>query len=88
MEVRNLMEQLVVEVLEKQGASLHIPCDCSVCKNDILALTLNALPTRYVAHERGQTIQRALFLDEQVKADVLRELARSVSIVAANPSHS
>ncbi|MGZ4123883.1 MAG: late competence development ComFB family protein [Tumebacillaceae bacterium] len=87
MEVKNLMEDVVAEVLDKQWNQLNVPCGCNVCRNDILALTLNQLPTRYVAHEKGQAIQRALFLDEQVRADVLRELAHSVTVVGANPSH-
>lgn len=87
MNVMNLMEQVVVEVLDKQGNQLHMTCTCQVCKNDIMALALNRLPVRYVAHEKGQAIQRALFLDEQVRADVWRELSHAVSIVSANPSH-
>jgi competence protein ComFB len=87
MKVTNLMEQIVEKVLEEQWKSLNMQCSCEICRNDILAFTLNALPPRYVAHEKGRVIVQAGMVNEQLKADVLREIARAVSIVSAKPSH-
>lgn len=87
MKVTNLMEQIVGEVLDEQWQNLNLSCTCEICKNDILAVTLNALPPRYVAHDRGRVIVQARMMHEQMKADVLREMARAAGIVGAKPSH-
>ncbi|TCP52421.1 competence protein ComFB [Tumebacillus sp. BK434] len=87
MKVTNLMEQIVEEVLDEQWHYLNVSCPCELCKNDILAVTLNALPPRYVAHDRGRVIVQARMMQEQMKADVLREIARAAGIVSTKPSH-
>jgi competence protein ComFB len=87
MKVINLMESVVEMVLEKQIDFLQMNCTCDQCKNDVLALALNALPTRYVSTMRGHTIQRAKLMDEQTLADVLREISKAAVIVSAKPSH-
>lgn len=88
MKVLNLMESVVSEVLDVQMNHLQMNCTCEQCKNDVLAIALNALPTRYVSSTRGQTIQRAKLMDEQTLADVLREISKAASIVSNKPSHT
>jgi competence protein ComFB len=85
--VINLLEPVVEQMLEEQWGQLGVTCSCELCKIDCLALTLNALPPRYVTNQRGQTIQRAKLMEEQVHADILRELARAALIVSQKPSH-
>ncbi|MFD2171480.1 late competence development ComFB family protein [Tumebacillus lipolyticus] len=87
MKVTNLMEQIVEDVMEEHWKNLKIECTCQLCKNDILAVTLNALSPRYVAHDKGRVIVKARMMDEQMQADVLREIARAANIVSAKPSH-
>ena len=87
MKVVNLMEQFAGEVLGKQWEYLNLPCRCDICKADVLAITLNNLPTRYVTNLKGSLIVRASFQDDQYLADMLREIAKAVMIVAARPSH-
>lgn len=87
MKVINLMERIVEEVLEEQWRHLHMPCACELCKNDVMALSLNALPTRYVSNDKGRMIVSARMMDEQYQADVLREISRAAVVVASKPSH-
>ncbi|PWK12856.1 late competence development ComFB family protein [Tumebacillus permanentifrigoris] len=87
MKVVNLMERIVEEVLATQWNHLRMPCACDLCKNDVMALALNALPTRYVAHDKGRMIVLVRMMDEQYQADVLREISRAAVIVASKPSH-
>ncbi|MBL0388772.1 late competence development ComFB family protein [Tumebacillus sp. ITR2] len=88
MKVVNLMERVVEAALEQQWKHLRMPCDCEICKNDVLALTLNALPTRYVSNDRGRMIVQARMMDEQYQADVLREMSLASEVVAKKPSHT
>lgn len=85
--VTNMMEDYVSDILEDYWEKLPLGCDCMTCKTDVLALTLNALPTRYVANEKGRMYVKVRFMDEQNHADVLRELTRAAIIVASKPSH-
>ncbi|HEU4964523.1 MAG TPA: late competence development ComFB family protein [Bacilli bacterium] len=87
MGVVNYMERVVEDVLEQQWEHLHLKCSCEVCKNDILALTLNRVPTRYVSNDKGRLIVQATMMEEQLLADVLREIARAVLVVSEKPSH-
>jgi competence protein ComFB len=87
MGVTNYMERVVSDVLEQHWEHLNMPCCCEICKNDILALTLNRVPARYVSNEKGRLIVQATMMEEQLVADVLREIARAAAIVGANPSH-
>ncbi|KEO82028.1 late competence development ComFB family protein [Tumebacillus flagellatus] len=88
MKVINLMEQIVEDVLVEHWNNLRLPCDCEICKNDVLALALNALPTRYVSNDKGRMIVQARMMNEQYQADVLRELSRAACVVAVKPSHT
>lgn len=87
MRVVNLMERITSEVLDEHWPKLNVPCHCDVCKNDVLALALNMLPTRYVTNEKGRMLVQLRMSDEQSCADILREIAKAGLIVAAKPSH-
>jgi competence protein ComFB len=78
---------VIEKLMEEQWGQLGMSCSCELCKNDVMALTLNALPACYVTNQRGQSIQRAKLMVEQTHADILRELARAAVVVAQNPSH-
>ncbi|MGB8955945.1 MAG: late competence development ComFB family protein [Tumebacillaceae bacterium] len=87
MRVVNLMERITAEVLDEQWPNINVPCHCDVCKNDVLALALNMLPTRYVTNDKGRLIVQLRMSEEQASADILREIAKAGIIVGAKPSH-
>ncbi|ASS75817.1 hypothetical protein CIG75_13000 [Tumebacillus algifaecis] len=87
MKVMNLMEQIVEEVFDEHWQNLKIVCSCQICKNDMMAVALNALPPRYVAHNKGRAIVQARMMHEQMKADVLLEVTRAAILVGTKPSH-
>ena len=53
-------------------------------KMDVMALTLNRIPPRYVVTE-GYLFTRAEELRQQFKTDLLIELTRSIDQVRKNP---
>lgn len=87
MRVVNLMERITSEVLDEHWDNINVPCHCDVCKNDVLALALNMLPTRYVTNNKGRLIVQLRMSEEQSYADILREIAKAGIIVGAKPSH-
>jgi len=87
MRVVNLMERITSDVLDEHWDSINVPCHCDVCKNDVLALALNMLPTRYVTNDKGRLLVQLRMSEEQSYADILREIAKAGIIVGAKPSH-
>ncbi len=87
MGVTNVMEQVVTDVMQRQWENLNMPCSCSICQDDVLALTLNKVPPRYASNHKGKLIIQVNMTDEQMVADVLRELAYASKIVARKLSH-
>jgi competence protein ComFB len=88
MELRNLMEALVMqrldEVLTEENNEV---CQCEQCRLDMAAIALNDLPPRYVVTQRGETYSKADLLEVQRFVDVLTALAKAVKIVKNNPRH-
>ncbi len=88
MELRNLMEILVVrrldEVLDDEKEEV---CRCNQCRMDMAALALNDLTPRYVVTQRGETYSKADLLEVQRFVDVLTAISKAVKIVHNNPRH-
>lgn len=87
MAVFNVTETLVRIIFEDEIIQKRMACKCIRCCEDILALTLNALPSRYVSTDQGETYVKAQYLDSQRQSDIIRELAISISRVNTKPRH-
>lgn len=83
----NIMEKVVQEALQEYVAGNELRCECEKCRADILVLTLNRIPPKYVSTPAGEMYVKALYLNPQNKMDVMREITRSVLIVGENPRH-
>ncbi|MDA8443397.1 MAG: late competence development ComFB family protein [Peptococcaceae bacterium] len=62
-------------------------CDCLQCEEDILALTLNQLPPRYVTSHKGEVITDFQFSEPPDNTKVLTALVKSIDVVCRTPSH-
>jgi competence protein ComFB len=88
MEVHNLMEDIVKNCLKElmhhndQGLAIDIKS-----QSDILAITLNKLPSKYVATTQGEMLAKTQ-LRSQVETDVYRELSHAMDIVLKSARHS
>ena len=87
MHVHNLMEDLVYESLDIVLEGIEGSCSCERCKNDIVAITLNKLPPKYVATDIGLILSKAQNLSSQLNTDILRILTDATEIVKRNPRH-
>jgi competence protein ComFB len=88
MEVHNLMEEIVKNCLKEliqhndQGVTIDIKS-----QSDILAITLNKLPSKYVATTQGEMLAKTQ-LRAQVETDVYRELSLAMEIVLKSTRNS
>jgi competence protein ComFB len=88
MEVHNLMEEIVKNCLKElilhndQGLEID-----GKSQSDILAITLNKLPSKYVATAQGEMLAKTQ-LRSQVETDVYRELSHAMDIVLKSSRNS
>lgn len=87
MEVKNVMEELVWEMLDKVLDDINPPCRCEMCKADMVAYALNKIKPRYSSTEKGETITKAMALQFQTHMDVVAALTQAAEQVARNPRH-
>ncbi|WP_122643392.1 late competence development ComFB family protein [Luxibacter massiliensis] len=83
---KNIMEDLVEEQFDHIKNSLDC-CTCEQCRSDMIAYTLNHLPSRYVVSQAGEIISKVNSLKGQHMTDIRTELMRASQIVKNHPRH-
>lgn len=85
--VHNVMEDLIWEGIDESIDTLGV-CSCPVCRRDLLTMTLNKVPPKYVTTEKGKTIAKAQSqASREEKIKLLTELAYCAQMVKQNPRH-
>nr|WP_092067627.1 late competence development ComFB family protein [Dendrosporobacter quercicolus]NSL46690.1 late competence development ComFB family protein [Dendrosporobacter quercicolus DSM 1736]SDL60446.1 competence protein ComFB [Dendrosporobacter quercicolus] len=87
MQLKNFMEELVLQQLDGMIAKQESVCGCSRCRLDIAALALNYLSPRYIVTAEGETYTRIQALEQQFAVDVISALVKAITIVQARPRH-
>lgn len=82
-EVINVMEEVVLEKLESVLTRFQC-CRCDRCKKDIVALSLNKLPPKYMVISPGQPAPN---IDAQLNAQIITAMIQAVIKVRAKPRH-
>ena len=81
----------IAEILTKEKIALVMEkmkvCNCPVCVNDVLALALNSLPTKYVTTDAGKQYFQLDIYKKQYETDVLAALTKACVRVKAAPRH-
>ncbi|WP_276355574.1 late competence development ComFB family protein [Cohnella caldifontis] len=86
--VLNAMEPIVIQLFEDNYLKERaLVCDCDRCQLDILLLALNQLPPKYTSTQTGEAYIKALYLNPQLKSDILKVLTQAVQVIENNPSH-
>ncbi|WP_342669477.1 late competence development ComFB family protein [Caryophanon tenue] len=71
-----------------RGPEYQAFCNCYICETDVIALTLNALPAKYVSNPR---MRDAAFKELNTPANIdmiNREIIHAIYIVARQPKHT
>jgi competence protein ComFB len=85
--VYNVVEVLAYEAVADVMDRMDM-CTCTQCTSDVLALTLNSLPQKYVTSDAGkQYIQLATY-KKQFETDVEIALMKACMTVKSAPNHN
>lgn len=87
MELKNFMEDVVINKLDSVLAQYPECCHCDKCRQDIVVLALNHLPTKYVSSEKGEIITRVQAMSIEYEVDVIQQLINAIQIVSQKPRH-
>ena len=81
----------VMQVLVEEQAPRYVKmfglCDCARCMEDVKALTLNNLPSKYVVLEPGDRIPRLTVYEGRFASDITAQLLQACKLVMAHPHH-
>ena len=82
----NVMQVLVEEKAPKY-VKLFGLCSCERCMEDVKALTLNNLPSKYVVVEPGDRIPRLTVYEGRFSSDITAQMLQASRMVMAHPHH-
>ena len=87
MQIKNYMEDMVFEKMDKILKKYPNCCSCEQCKKDIAVLALNHLPPKYVSTDKGDVFTRLeeTQIDNSIK--VIEAIVRAIEIVSSHPHH-
>ncbi|GIN39711.1 late competence development ComFB family protein [Bacillus sp. Gen3] len=85
MPIFNVMEEIVRNALMEHMEQLRLPCTCERCIDDVMALSLNHLPPKYIVNEGASPIVRAYYTaDRQGAANIISILFQAAETVSKN----
>lgn len=86
MAIKNVMEMIVQDVLNRNLSQLKLRCTCERCLDDIQAHALNNLPPKYIVNPEHQPYIRAVHEVNQNEAlNILKVVTQAVTIISASP---
>lgn len=82
----NIMEDIVRNKLSEMLKSENC-CKCDRCIEDMTALALNKLPSKYVSTHNGELFSKIDSMVRQNSVDLNIAVAEAISCVSKRPSH-
>lgn len=82
----NIMEDIVRNKLSEMLKSENC-CKCDRCIEDMTALALNKLPSKYVSTHNGELFSKIDSMVRQNSVDLNIAVAEAISCVSQRPSH-
>ena len=86
MVLHNYMEDMVEQSIDLVMKQIGC-CACEKCRADVLAITLNSLPARYVVTETGGVYAKLAEFNQTSKTNVVTQIAIAAEKVKARPQH-
>ena len=83
----NVMQILVEEKAPKYVEMFGL-CSCERCMEDVKALTLNHLPSKYVVLEPGDLVPRLTVYENKFSSDITAQMLHACKLVMEHPHHS
>ena len=86
-ELKNIMEDLVLDSLEKIMEPRKDICRCEQCRVDIIAYALNRLPPKYVTTDVGSIYTVIEQNKNEFHQEVEKKIEEAIDAVNRNPRH-
>lgn len=87
MPIMNVMEEMVKNRLKEHLEKTDC-CKCEKCFEDMMAMSLNKLPPKYVRTAKGELFTRVeTSLERQKKLDIDFAIMAAIEFVSAHPRH-
>ena len=86
MSIINVMEAFVGERLTEMLKSENC-CKCERCMDDMKAIALNKLPSKYVSSHNGELFSKLDSMIRQNSVDINIAIAAAIDAVSKRPSH-
>ena len=86
-QIKNYMEVCVQDSMKAVLKQINA-CQCEKCYADIMAISLNSLPAKYIVTEKGQLYSKIETLRQQFDVDIISAVTKAVVIVSRSPRHS
>lgn len=85
----NVMEEVVATLVNvyMMSPDYQTFCHCQKCRNDIIALSLNNLPTHYVTSDEGRKFVFEYLNKEDTRKWMNRKITQSIHVVGKYPKH-
>lgn len=87
LELKNYMEDLVIQQLDAVISSNKDVCGCQQCRHDIAAMALTILPARYVVTLKGETYTRIKAMEQQFIVNIISAITEGIVTVKSHPHH-
>lgn len=87
MSIINVMEVFVGERLDDMLKTENC-CKCERCIDDMKAIALNKLPSKYVSSHNGELFSKLDTMIRQNAVDINIAIAAAIDAVSKRPSHS
>ena len=69
------------------GTEYQTFCHCDQCEMDIMAIALNALPSKYVASNESRDVAFGQFNKPEKIEEINKQIIRAIHIVGRKPRH-
>lgn len=86
LKLKNTMEDVVNKNIDTILNLMNI-CKCEKCRMDIMAISLNDLPAKYVVTEVGELYTKVRELEPQFEVNVETAIIKAAIFVTKNPQH-
>lgn len=83
----NVMESIVFTKLSTIINDINC-CKCDECILDLVALTLNNLPPKYVASSKGEIMIKVLYQSQLDNTSIIKAIVHSSELISKKPNHS
>ena len=84
--LKNTMEDVVAKNIDSILNVMNI-CKCEKCRADIMAISLNDLPAKYVVTEAGELYTKVRELEQQFEVNVETAIIKAAIFVTKHPQH-